>query len=153
MRKATLIKGLVTEDVVIHENQDDILTHEHFLSPNLARASNGDVLERAEPVTVRQHIVPIHRICREGRDDVYLIYSPKVEEVLGIPYRALLERAQEAEARAQEWADAEWKQRVLRINAEGKLEALHQFAIERANAPVWRRLWEALTGRPTRNMP
>lgn len=59
---------------------------------------------------IESHVVPVSRVCRTGHPDLFIAYSPQVEEKLGVPIRAIL---REAEASRLAWNSA--RDHMLRL--------------------------------------
>lgn len=81
MRMITLITDLVIERVPYYGDSEMTL---HEIPPlNFNTAEEGFI--QAE---IERHVVPLVQICKQtdkGRDETFIAYSPKVEELIGVP--------------------------------------------------------------------
>ena len=93
--EAILVTGLVTQRVM----RRDFATYHTCGSVRPLIASDGQLLETMEEVTVQQQIVPITQFCfGNGNPNLYVAYTEEVEQLLGIPFRIILREKADAEA-------------------------------------------------------
>ena len=99
MKTAILVTGLKTELV----RRTDFARYHPVSELRPLLATDGQLLETCEPITVTERIVPITQFCfGNGNPDLYVAYSHEVEELLGIPFRIILQEKATAEREARQ---------------------------------------------------
>lgn len=109
--KVTIVMGLKTCEGA-RCSFDEI----RYFAPErpLPIATSADfVLPDLEDFQVQEKIVPIIRLCEVGRPDVLVALTEEVENLLGVPVRALVRRTKEAEFQAERGFHVERKYRTL----------------------------------------
>lgn len=112
MRKAKLIKGLITEDITV-----DKYGYPYYFSDTKANCS---ILDYENSPTVEEHIntvvLPLHSFYRWHQEDwkdlgkdpyscdikvveeTHILYSPEVEKLIGVPVNRYISKIQEIES-------------------------------------------------------
>lgn len=90
MRKATLVRGLILEEVHSQKYAEYYSTSTSKWPWTVPVKGEDTVLllHEYENVPIK-HVVPIHRFCQSGKPDTYIAYSHEIEELLGLPIRAM----------------------------------------------------------------
>ena len=103
MTKAKFISRLVVEDVQVVSDRDYIEYYQHQPACPIKWSDTVMLLEHEQ--TVKRLVAPINHISGTGRKDVFIAYSEEVEELLGIPIRAILKRVEVAESATKQERD------------------------------------------------
>ena len=87
MRKAILVRGLITEEV--HSQKYAEYYSTRAWPWRVPVKGEDTMLLLDKNIACDHHIVPVHRFCRTGNLDTYVAYSHEIEELLGIPIQAM----------------------------------------------------------------
>ena len=86
MRRVKFIKDLVIEEVLVYAAQE-VFEHKHYNFPPLRHLDlRADELVAAD---ILSDDIPIHRFCRDGEDDIFVGYTPEVQNLLQMPFDVL----------------------------------------------------------------
>ena len=93
MRYITFIRSLNVERRVPCIGLDEVRYVAPQSAPSIYSEQGLEWLPATK--TVEHRIVPVHHICKQGRDgvrdDTYIAYSKEVEDLIRIPFKAIKE--------------------------------------------------------------
>lgn len=96
-RQVKFVKSLVVENAMVHQGDDEIRTAFMRRVPCVPIDSDfNEAIETMAPVET--HVSPIIRFCEIGKPDVFIAYSPEVEELLGVPFSTMHRELKERDA-------------------------------------------------------
>lgn len=104
-----------------------------------ARLLSNKQLSECQSIGEERYIVynePVHVIVDEDGERHYVAMEPKLADLLSLPMRAPLERAQ---AEAQKAREIAWASQRERSEIAARVEAFNR-------SPFWVRIWVALQG-------
>jgi len=91
MKTAIFIEDLIVKKVMATDYYE---YHPHTVPEFTARCEDIILESFDETEAFKRKIVPINRICSSTKPDLYIAYSEEVEELLGVPIRAILDKAE-----------------------------------------------------------
>ena len=87
MRRVKFIKELIIEEVLAGPYVE--YYERSFDFSRCALIGDDEVIGPLDVAT--RHIVPVTQFCSTGKPDLFIAYSKQVEELLGIPFRVILD--------------------------------------------------------------
>ena len=87
MRKAILVRGLITEEV--HSQKYAEYYSTRAWPWRVPVKGEDTMLLLNTDIAHEHHVVPVHRFCQTGKPDTYVAYSHEIEKLLGIPIQSM----------------------------------------------------------------